>query len=229
MRTGRIAYSHNSRLKEYKDTCCLSIFTLDLVSRNYPMITVVENLPHDCTSIEPCPPSLGGVVVVSSNALIYVDQASRKTALAVNGWGSRISDMPMQALRPEEQNRDLQLEGARAVFVDERTFFTITKDGTVYPVELMLDGKIVTRLSMGAPMAQTTIPSLAKNFSSILRAREGEVLFIGSTVGPSVLVKTRRTEEEVLKTEAEDAPSAVVDPPHAIEIDEDDGSRVSQI
>lgn len=189
------------------------------------MITVVENLPHDCSSIEPCPPSLGGVVIVSCNALIYVDQASRKTALPVNGWASRISDMPMQTLRPEEQEWDLHLEGARAVFVDEHTFFTITKDGVVYPVELILDGKIVTRLSMGVPMAQTTIPSLAKNLSSTLRVGEGEVLFIGSTVGPSVLIKTRRTEEEVLKSEVkeEEVPSAVVDPPHAIEIDEDDG------
>ena len=74
-------------------------------------------------------------------------------------------------------------------------------------------------------MSHTTIPSLAKNFSSTLRAGDGEVLFIGSTAGPSVLVKTRRTEEEVLKSDVkqEDAPSAVVDPPHAIEIDEDDG------
>lgn len=189
------------------------------------MITNVENLPHDCISIEPCPASLGGVVILSCNALIYVDQASRKTALPVNGWASRISDISLQTLRPEEQTRDLQLEGGRVVFVDERTFFVIAKDGMVYPVELILDGKIVTRMSMGKAMSQTTIPSLAKNFSSTLRAGDGEVLFIGSTAGPSVLVKTRRTEEEVLKSDVkqEDAPSAVVDPPHAIEIDEDDG------
>ncbi|KAH8116054.1 cleavage factor protein [Phellopilus nigrolimitatus] len=216
------------RLKEYKDTCHLFIFTLDLVTRKYPIITAVENLPHDCFSILPCSSSLGGTVILSCNALIYVDQASRKTALPVNGWAARVSDMPMQALRTEEEERDLNLEGACAAFVDERTFFVIALDGMIYPVEIVMDGKIVTRLSMGAAMSQTTIPVFVKSISIGISGNgeraQGDLLFLGSTVGPSVLLKTTRTEEEVPKDVKQDgtSPAAVADFPQAIDIDDED-------
>ncbi|KAI5121116.1 hypothetical protein M0805_002789 [Coniferiporia weirii] len=214
------------RLKEFKDTCHLFIFTLDLVTRKYPIIISVENLPHDCFSILPCAGSLGGVVVLSCNALIYVDPASRKTALPVNGWAARVSDMTMQVLRPDEQDRDLHLEGARAAFADERTFFLITRDGLIFPVEIVMDGRIVTRLSLGPAMSQTTIPSVVKSLrfnSAEGEGVQGDVLFLGSTVGPSVLLKITRVEEEIQKDEKKDeAPAAVVDMPLAIEIDDED-------
>lgn len=205
-------------MKEYKDTVQLFIFTLDLVTKKYPIITAVENLPHDCLSILPCAPSLGGVIVVASNALIYVDQASRKTVLPVNGWAPRISDSTWQALRPDEQDRNLQLEGASAIFMDEHTFFVILQDGTVYPVEIMMDGKIVARLSMGAALAQTTIPS---NVTSIGK----DWLFVGSTVAASVILKATRVEEEVPREEqGAQSPAAVVDAPRTMmDIDDDDG------
>ncbi|TFY80517.1 hypothetical protein EWM64_g3505, partial [Hericium alpestre] len=69
------------RLKEYKDTMRLFIFTLDLITRSYPVITRVEGLPYDCLSLAPCSPALGGVVVLASNALMHVDQASRRVVL----------------------------------------------------------------------------------------------------------------------------------------------------
>ncbi|THH10614.1 hypothetical protein EW145_g1206 [Phellinidium pouzarii] len=215
------------RLKEYKDTCHLFIFTLDLVTRKYPIIISVENLPHDCFSIIPCTSSLGGVVILSCNALIYIDPASRKTVLPVNGWAARISDIPMQGLRKDEQEQDLHLEGARAAFVDERTFFLITRDGLIFPVEVIMDGRIVTRLSLGPAMSRTTIPSFARSLSFSGsggdEAIQGDVLFLGSTVGPSVLLKATRVEEEIVKSESKgDAPAAVVDVPMNIEIDDED-------
>src|SRR6266404_9414534 len=84
----------HSRLKEFKDTMSLYIFTLDLVSRTYPIITKVDGLPYDCLSLIPCSSSLGGVVILTSNAVIHVDQATRRVALSVNGWQPRVSDMP---------------------------------------------------------------------------------------------------------------------------------------
>lgn len=206
------------RLKEYKDTVQLFIFTLDLVTRKYPIITAVENLPHDCTSILPCAPSLGGVIITTSNALIYVDQASRRTALPVNGWAPRTSDLSWQTLRPDEQSRNLQLEGASTIFMDEQTFFVILKDGTIYPVEIVMDGKIVSRLSMGAALAQTTIPS-------VVTAVDREWLFVGSTVAASVVLRATKVEEEVPREEQEtQSPAAVVDAPRIMDIDDDDGT-----
>ncbi|KAL5476911.1 CFT1 [Sanghuangporus weigelae] len=215
------------RLKEFKDTCHLFIFTLDLVTHMYPIITAVENLPCDCFAILPCDSSLGGVVIISCNALIYVDQASRRTALAVNGWAPRVSDMPMQAPHPDERTRDLHLEGAHATFIDPRTFFIFTRDGSIYPVEIVMDGRTALRLALGPAMSQTTIPSVVKNVAIGNNVRDDEsranVIFVGSTVGPSVLLRTTRVEEEIPRDKREeDVPAAVADNPMAMDLDDED-------
>ncbi|KAJ6612805.1 CPSF A subunit region-domain-containing protein [Mycena sp. CBHHK59/15] len=178
------------RLKEYKDTVKLAIFTLDIVNQHYPIITSVTGLPHDCFSLLSCSTSLGGVVILASNSIIYVDQSSRRVALPLNGWSARMTDITMLPLVPEDQTRNIMLEGSRAVFADDKTIFVIQKDGTLYPVEIVSDGKTVSKLVMASPLAQTTIPEVARKLSN-------ELVFVGSSVGPSVLFKVARIEEEV--------------------------------
>ena len=203
-------------MKEYKDTVKLIIFTMDVVTHQHTVIASAEGLPHDCTSLLPCSSTLGGVVILTSNSVIYVDQTSRRVGLPVNGWPSRISDLPMPPVPPGEETRNLQLEGARAAFVDDRTLFVVLKDGTVYPVEIVVDGKTVSRLTMTAALAQTTIPAVAERVS-------GEYLFIGSTVGESVLLKTARVDQEVDSGESASTPAAVVDMGQNMDLDDDDG------
>lgn len=191
---------------------------MDLVTHQYPVITAADGLPHDCISLLPCASSLGGVVILTSNSIVYVDQTSRRVGLPVNGWASRISDLPMPPTSPAEQKRDLVLEGARAAFVDDRTVFVTLKNGTVYPVEIIVDGKTVSKLTMTSALAQTTIPAVIKRVSD-------EYLFVGSTVGPSVLLKTVRVEEEVdSSAESASAPVAVVDMGESMDLYDDDGS-----
>ncbi|ESK98097.1 cleavage and polyadenylation specific protein [Moniliophthora roreri MCA 2997] len=199
------------RLKEYKDTVRLVIFTLDIQPQNFPIITSVEGLPHDCISLLPCSTSFGGVVIVTANSLIYVDQAARRVALPVNGWASRITDLAYPPT--EDQTRNLLLDGCRATFLDDKTIFVILKNGTVYPVELIADGKSVTKLTMGQALAQTTIPSLARMVAE-------ERLLLGSTAGPSVLLKTARVEEEV-EDDEDMIEMAVVDSKQDVIMDDD--------
>ena len=209
--------SNFSRLKEFKDTVRLIIFTLDNATENYPIITSVDGLPHDSLSLLPCSTSLGGVVITTTNALIYVDQSSRRLALPLNGWTSRLSDIPLLSIAPSDEPRKLILEGSRSVFVDEKTFFLILKDGAVYRVEIVVDGKTVSKLTMSPPLAQSSIPSVAMNIGS-------EHIFIGSTAGPSVLLKVTHVEEDMDKDDDDDysIPAAVVqgDP---MDFDDDDG------
>ncbi|TFK70705.1 hypothetical protein BDN72DRAFT_838644 [Pluteus cervinus] len=204
------------RLKEYKDTTKLIIFTLNITSQTYPIITSVEGLPHDCFSLLPCSASVGGVIISSSNAVIYVDQPGRRIALPMNGWASRMSDLPLLTLEPKDANRNLELEGSRSVFVDDKTLFVIMRDGTVYPIELAIEGKTVSKLIMASALAQTTIPSVAK------RLVDNHVL-IASVVGPSVLVKTDHVEEDINEDDAMDAsPAAVVQQNDTDIYDDDD-------
>ncbi|KIJ63088.1 hypothetical protein HYDPIDRAFT_29778 [Hydnomerulius pinastri MD-312] len=212
------------RLKEYRDTARLYLFTLDLLNQTYPIITTVDNLPYDCLSLLPCASSLGGVVILSSNALIYVDQAARRVSLPINGWSSRVSDIPTLPLSSSAQTQDpdaqaLTLEGSCMVLADEKTFFVIRKDGMVHPVEIVSDGRTVSKLMMSGALAQTTIPSVARQIGN-------GVLFVGSSVGPSVLLRAVRVEEEVKPGEEEEeggeVPAAVVDTGNGMDIDDDD-------
>src|SRR6202012_3502014 len=108
----------------------LYIFTLNLVSRTYPTIAKVNSLPYDCLSLIPCLSSLGGVVILASNAVIHVDQATQRVALPVNGWLPRVSNIP--TLTTLAGMREMCLEGARMAFVEERTLFV---DSTIIPIE----------------------------------------------------------------------------------------------
>ena len=153
---------------------------------------------------------------MSDNAIIYVDQSSRRVALPVNGWTPRITDMPLQPLTASEESRSLLLEGSQATFVDDRTLMVIMKEGTIYPVEIVMSGKIVSKLSMGSALAQTTVPSTVAN------VQQGHV-FIGSTVAPSILMKAARVEEQVAADQKKDTPAVVVDP---LSMDFDDDGMV---
>ncbi|PPQ82730.1 hypothetical protein CVT26_000474 [Gymnopilus dilepis] len=211
------------RLKEYKDTSKLLIFTLDHANQHFPIITAIDSLPYDCLSLLPCPPSIGGVIITTSNALIYVDHqsSSRRAVLPVNGWAARVSDIAGTSVgvgaSKEEKERKLTLEGSRSVFVDERTVMVVLRDGTVFPVEIHADGRAVSRLSMPAqPLARTSVPCVVKSLaggpasgsdSDSEEARKG-LVFVGSTVGPSVLVKAGRV--EVPLGESEEAGTDVV-------------------
>lgn len=190
-------------------------FTLDIATQHYPIITSVEGLPHDCFSLLPCPVTLGGVAILTSNSIIYIDRASRRVVLPVNGWPSRISDLPMLPQAPEDRTRILHLEGSRSAFVDEKTVFIVLKDGTIYPVEIIADGQSVPKLTMAPALAQTTIPTVVKKITD-------QHLFVGSTVGPSVLLKTIRVEEEVEEDQEMELAPAVVEVNNDIDMNDDD-------
>ncbi|CAL1708463.1 unnamed protein product [Somion occarium] len=203
------------RLKEYKDTVGLFIFTLDLATHNCPIITAVENLPYDSLYLTTCSSTLGGVIITTANSIIHVDQTSRRVVLPVNGWVPRVSDTS-NTLHPNP-GLNLQLEGSKAEFVDDKTLFIILKDGTVYPVDIAADGRTVSHLSITTPVASTTIPA-------VVRRVPGDYLFIGSTVGSSVLLKAAKVEEEVPEedVEMETSPTAVVDTGNTMDLDYDD-------
>ncbi|KAL1736023.1 CPSF A subunit region-domain-containing protein [Schizophyllum commune] len=208
------------RLNEQKDTVKMAFFTLDIVNRRYPVIGQATGLPCDCLSVLACP-STGGVMVIASNSIIYVDQSGRKVVLPVNGWVPRISDIALPTnLTPEEQARTLELEGSRSIFVDDKTAFVILKDGTIYPVELVTAGRVVSKLALGSPLAKTTIPS-------VLRRINNDYLLVGSTSGESALLRTSWVEEEIDDDVDMDANTSAAAPEQQdVEMDDDDDDDI---
>lgn len=62
----------------------------------------------------------------------------------------------------------------------------VLRDGRMFLVELLADGKTLNRLEVGQHIGKTTLPSLLMPLS-------GEFLFVGSCAGESVLLRVIRT------------------------------------
>lgn len=156
-------------------------------STTFSVITSIANLPYDAQVLVPCA-VVGGLVVLTPNSVVYVDQVSKRLVLPVNGWAGRVSD-----LAPVSTDRDLMLEGSRATFISDTTLVLILADGTMYTITLALDGKVVSGLSIAdKSLAKTTIPSIATTVGD-------DLVFVTSTQGPSVLLKANMVEEEILQ------------------------------
>src|SRR5258708_21461088 len=174
---GKCSLLFSRRLGEARDTFSLSIITLDFLTHSYPNITRVDGLPYACFSLLPCPPSYGGVLILSSNSIIHVDQTSRTTSSPVNGWAHRVSSVPSV-----QDSSCLALEGSRMLFIDEKTVLLFLSTGVVHPLTVVLDGRTFSRLQLDQAVAQCTP-------ASSLTLVSHDHLFVGSTVGPSPLLQ----------------------------------------
>jgi cleavage and polyadenylation specificity factor subunit 1 len=178
-----------SRLNERKDSTSISIITVDYLTHNYPSISRIEDLPFDCASLLSAPPLYGGVMVLASNALLHVDQTSRVTALPLNGWAHRTSALPslITTLGDEQKIRaaslNLMLEGARMAFLSERDLLLALPNGAIHLVTVVVDGRLVQRLTIGDAIARASAPSTLQLISN------GHI-FVGSTVGPALLLRS---------------------------------------
>ncbi|KAF9059487.1 CPSF A subunit region-domain-containing protein [Rhodocollybia butyracea] len=145
----------------------------------FSVITSINNLPYDAFAVVP----VLRLSVVSSD---------KEVVLPVNGWVARVSDVTLLPLVPIDL--DLQLEGSRATFIADTTLLLILVNGDMYSVNLVVDGKAVSGMSISPkPLARTTIPSLVMAVS--ITEQEKSMVFVASTQGPSTLLRTSMVEE----------------------------------
>jgi cleavage and polyadenylation specificity factor subunit 1 len=97
--------------------------------------------------------------------------------------------------------------------VDEKTFFVIRRDGMIHPVEIVLDGRTVSKLVLLPVIVQTTIPAVARLLNE-------DLVFVGSMVGPSVLMKTAREEVPLEQSSQQATTTSIL--PDSMDLDDDD-------
>jgi cleavage and polyadenylation specificity factor subunit 1 len=154
-----------SRLKENNDNTCLYIITLDLVARSYQVIVTIDHLPYDSLYIVPCPTSIGGVMVISTNALFHIDQSSKLSSLPLNGWAKRVTDLMFAG---DDPLNDLHLEGSHAAFMNETEFVIVLASGKIYTVLLEHEGRLVQKLVLQQPVGIVSPPSMVITHENLL-------------------------------------------------------------
>lgn len=197
------------RLDERSDTCGVRFVTLDLtisLDAQHRVISSKDGLPFDCLYLTACPQSLGGgVMIVTTAALIHIDQNGRSVGLAVSGWHALSSKLPLPVFKEDssdkglanghsngfsngvvsaEESKQLDLTGSHVVFPDSElpTPLLVLGNGSTWLIDCSLEGRSLASMTLIQKEA-TVVPSLA---TKIPRA---DLLFVGSMTGPSQLLR----------------------------------------
>jgi len=151
----------NSRLAQKNDTCSLCVVSLDLTQHIYPVLFSVDNLPYNCFKLISVPSPVGGILVVSQNGLVYIDQTAVpgislglneyfgiEKELSTRGDDSTASllqkSMAIQPKNPLYSSRmtnfkylGVTLDASVSCFLNPDTLLFILKEGDVLIVEMV--------------------------------------------------------------------------------------------
>ncbi|KAF8929108.1 Cleavage and polyadenylation specificity factor subunit 1 [Dissophora ornata] len=165
------------RLAVRKDTCSMVVVSLDITHKVYPIIYSIDQLPYDCTKVIAVPKPVGGLLIVSANALIHIDQGSAGMGVALNGYAPMVTDFPLL----NQNHFDIALEGSQHVFLaPDQILFTLV-NGDMYVVELQQEGRSLSGFKIekaGTSMQTSCKCSLGAGY-----------YFVGSRYADSMLIK----------------------------------------
>jgi cleavage and polyadenylation specificity factor subunit 1 len=182
-----------------RDTVSLVLLTLDLTTSHYPIIYKVSGLPYDSISLHPCPHNLGGVVVLTANSILHVDQSSKIYALPTNGWATKVS-----ALKYHVNNKTtFSLEGAQICFPYDDLALIFLRTGEIWSLKIFRDGRSVSGmrlLRVGVTSQASVVEIVGKN-----------LIFVGSQVGDGVLIRWSKADVEDASEEDEETDGMDVD------------------
>ena len=191
-----------------KDTCELVALSIDVDKQKSTVIWRRQALPSSAYKLTALLPPLGGALVMSTDFLLHESQES-STALSLNTFGrggpqegneaevqARAAGMGPDAManppprcvaRAIDCGLELTLDGAQAAVVSEERVLVTTKTGALLLLALHTDGRHLKRMMLqraGGAVLSSGMCLLAR-----------DLLFLGSRIGDSLLVKFTPKEE----------------------------------
>ncbi|KDN41440.1 hypothetical protein K437DRAFT_258287 [Tilletiaria anomala UBC 951] len=210
-------------LNESKDTYSLFLLTLDLssglsslasgatssTSSPLTLISARDSLPYDSLYLVPCPESIGGTVIVTTTAIVHVDQSGQVTGLAVSRWWNRLSELQgVKVWGPAERGEDIDLQGSQLAFFpatfcgagfsaqSEKAILAL-RDGRMFNLEFEIEGRSLAgmRLStLGKSVQSSALAFLSPDpgnppASSLFDAERKGWLWVASMVGDTEVLR----------------------------------------
>ncbi|CAH1761431.1 3424_t:CDS:10 [Entrophospora sp. SA101] len=166
------------KLNSQKDTCSLIVISLDIAQKKYPIIYSMDNLPHSCVKTVPVPKPIGGILIITANALIHVIKNSPGIGVSVNGYASSTTDFPLDS---SFEHLGITLEGCKHVFLTTDEILLALRNGDLYLAKLIKDGRSVSKISL-EKVGNDTLPSCACYITD-------GYFFLGSRLGDSHLIQ----------------------------------------
>ncbi|KAI3970200.1 hypothetical protein MKW92_050293 [Papaver armeniacum] len=194
---GRVSWKHH--------TCMICALSINTTSKQHPLIWSAINLPHDAYKLLAVPSKMGGVLVISANAIHYHSQLT-SCALALNHFAVP-ADMSQELPR---SSFSVELDAANATWLLPDVAMLSTKTGELLLLTLVSDGRVVKRLELSKFRASVLTSGIATIGSSFffLGSRLGDSMLVQYTSGVGTAASTSgHVKEEVGDIEG-DAPSA---------------------
>ncbi|OVA07710.1 Cleavage/polyadenylation specificity factor [Macleaya cordata] len=164
------------RVSWKRHTCMISALSINTTLKQHPLIWSAINLPHDAYKLLAVPSPIGGVLVVSANAIHYHSQ-SASCALALNHFAVPV-DISQELPR---SSFSVELDAANATWLLPDVAMLSTKTGELLLLTLVYDGRVVQRLELSKSRASVLTSGIATVGNSFF--------FLGSRLGDSMLVQ----------------------------------------
>lgn len=185
----------NARLENFSNNCLVSLVTLASDSAKAGtsetttavVIATSPALPHSCLAVYPCPPDLGGTLVLTANGILHLEQGGKVVGVASNGWFSKEWTGAGSSSADETVCEDL--EGAKIVFIAHSKAIVSCKSGTVLELALQTSGRTISGMSLTKVGAGVAASCVERIRGSQGRFGEQGYVFVGSEVGESTLLR----------------------------------------
>lgn len=166
------------RIAVRTDTCCMVAISINIQQKVHPIIWSVHNLPFDCTQAVPIKKPLGGTLIFSVNALVYLNQSIPPYGVSLNSIGDTSTSFP---LKPQDDLK-ISLDCAQVSFIADDKLVISLKGGELYVLTLFADSMRSVR-SFHFDKAASSV------LTTCICVYEENYLFLGSRLGNSLLLR----------------------------------------
>lgn len=123
------------RVAVKKDTCSSVALSINVAQRSNPVIWPVDRLPFDCLRCLPVPKPIGGILVLATNSIIYLNQSIPAYGVALNTLARESTRYPLRPL----YDLKIALDLAEAIFISNDKVLISVKTGDVILLTLQTD------------------------------------------------------------------------------------------
>lgn len=177
------------RIAVRSDTCVLVAISLNIQQRVHPIIWTVTGLPFDCLRVFPIQKPIGGCLVTSVNAIIYLNQSVPPYGVSLNSSADHSTAFP---IKPQDGVR-ISLDAANITFIDNDKLVLSIRTGELYVLTLCVDSMRTVRNFHFHKAASSVI-------TSCLCICQNEYLFLGSRLGNSLLLHFTEEDQSTVIT-----------------------------
>ncbi|XP_055694304.1 cleavage and polyadenylation specificity factor subunit 1 [Lutzomyia longipalpis] len=177
------------RIAVRSDTCTMVAISLNIQQRVHPVIWSFSGLPFDCCQVVPVNKPIGGCLVASVNAIIYLNQSVPPYGVSVNSIADHSTQFP---LKPQDGVK-ITLDTAQMTFIDNDKLVMSLKNGELYVLTLCADSMRSVRSFHFSKAASSVL-------TSCICVCEEEFLFLGSRLGNSLLLRLSEKDQSTVIT-----------------------------